>query len=60
MKDYIAWLNGASVARGTLAQVRAKAIEIFKSEGHKETILRITRGSGQYFVSSEVLKGAAR
>ena len=61
MKDYIAWLNGCSVMRGTLKQVRAHAIEIYKSDlwqarnGDKETKLRITRGPRQLFVSSEVL-----
>lgn len=58
MKDYIAWLNGCSVARGTLAQVEAKAREIFATprwqEHHadKPTVLRITRGARQSFVKS--------
>ena len=61
VKDYIAWLNSASVMRGTLTQVRKRAIEIYNTNrwaafnGHKPTILRITRGVRQLFVSSEEL-----
>ena len=58
---YIAWLNGTSVAVGTLTHVRTKAIEIFQSpnwqafEAHKGTILRVSTYGAQKFVSSEVL-----
>jgi hypothetical protein len=58
---YIAWLNGVSVACGTQAEVRAKAIRIFESklwqDRHidKQTVLRITTYGSQRFVSSEVL-----
>ncbi len=60
MKDYVAWLNGTSVASGTLAEVERKAKEIFKSalwqenEGTTAT-LRITRTAKQLFVTSKIL-----
>jgi len=56
MKDYIAWLNGTSVAVGTLTQVENKAREIAATERWKEynlkTTIRITRGARQVFVKS--------
>ena len=61
MSEYVAWLNGCSVAMGKLSQVESKAIEIFNSklwqenEGDKETNLRITRGGRQLFVKSIIL-----
>ena len=61
-KNFIAWLNGVSVACGTLRDVEARAREIFSSvlwqthEGSKgQTVLRITRGSRQSFVKSILL-----
>ena len=64
---YIAWLNGASVARGPLDQVRRAAIAIFNTERWQETVtthgkptvLRITRGARQIEVSSEQLEVTA-
>ena len=59
MSDYIAWLNGASVARGTLAHVERVAREIAATprwlEYNPTTTLRITRGARQLFVKSIVL-----
>lgn len=61
MKTYIAWLNGQSVARGTLPYVttiarRIHATELWReSEGHKGTILRITRGPAQVPVRTIIL-----
>ncbi|SRR5216683_8093907 len=60
---YIAWLNGCSVARGTEADVRAKAIAIFNTPLWQQTVtkhgkpteLRITSGARQTLVSSETL-----
>src|SRR6266849_5851790 len=61
---YIAWLNGCSVARGTEAEVRAAALNIFKTERWqdtvtargKSTVLRITRGARQVQVCEEQLE----
>ncbi len=60
MRDYIAWLNGHSVARGTLSAVESKAREIaatpaFKEFGGNPVVLRITRGARQLFVKSIIL-----
>lgn len=56
MQDYIAWLNGQSVAMGTLREVEEKARVIADSEDwrrwEKKTTLKITRGARQYFVKS--------
>ncbi len=56
MRDYVAWLNGTSVARGTLKEVDAKARRIADSslwkEFHVSTTLKVTRGTRQLFVSS--------
>ena len=66
MNDYIAWLNGTSVQRGTLAQVERVAREIAATPRWKEyhegqpTTLRITRGARQMFVKSIILNGPAR
>ena len=63
MKDYTAWLNGQSVASGTLREVDKKAKAIFLSENWQtfegETTLRITRGARQLFVKSVILKARA-
>lgn len=63
MRDYIAWLNGTSVARGTESQVRDAAKKLAASERWqqtvtgrgRDTVLRITRGPKQLFVSSVIL-----
>ena len=59
MKYYIAWLNGTSVARGTLADVEAKAREIAATPRwrawHATTTLRITRGARQLLVKSIII-----
>ena len=60
MNDYVAWLGGASVARGTLTEVERKAREVFATPLYQEfakaeTTLRITRGTRQLFVKSIVL-----
>ena len=62
MNDYIAWLNGSSVARGTLSAVEAKAREVYATPAFQEyglkngaALLRITRGAKQYFVKSILL-----
>ena len=65
MSDYVAWLNGQSVARGSLATVEAKAREIAATPRYLEwtpgtIILKITRGARQLFVKSIVLKGEDR
>ena len=68
MNEYIAWLNGNSVARGTLTQVEAKAREVFATPHFQEwglkngaAVLRITRGARQMFVKSIILgKGFER
>jgi len=60
---YISWLNGASIARGTEAKVRSKAIMVFNTPlwqetvtAHgKPTIMRITAGARQKLVTSEEL-----
>ena len=60
MKDYVAWLNGQSVATGTVREVQAVAERIFRSdnwqtfEGSQAT-LKITRGARQLFVKSIIL-----
>jgi hypothetical protein len=60
--DYVAWLDGTSVARGSLADVRAKAKAIFESDRWQEhgardgrSVLKITRGARQYFVEAQTL-----
>lgn len=66
MKGYVAWLDGHSVAVGTLSGVEAKARQIFHSENYQRfcgptTTLKITRGPRQLFVKSIVLtKGGCR
>jgi len=59
VRDYTAWLNGHSVATGTLSQVERKAQEVASTPlwimNEKEAILRITRGHKQLFVKSVVL-----
>ena len=60
MNTYIAWLNGVSVAGpGRLADVERKAREVSASENWRRfetrTVMKITRGSRQSFVKSEVL-----
>ncbi len=62
MRDYVAWLNGQSVARGTLSHVDAEARKIAATpayqewEGPKGITLRITRGAEQLFVKSIILR----
>lgn len=61
MMDYIAWLDGHSVARGTLSHCRDKARAVFNSECWRlvetkpHATLRITRGARQSFVESIIL-----
>ena len=59
MNDYVAWINGSSIARGTLAEVERKARAHIASPewqayGLKDggTFMRITRGPRQSFVKS--------
>ena len=65
MKNYVAWLDGQSVATGTLREVQDKAKQIFRSnnwqafEGNQAT-LKITRGPRQLFVKSIILQGSWR
>jgi len=59
-QKYIAWLDGHSVALGSLSYVEARAREIFHSEDYQRfcgptATLRITRGSRQLFVKSVIL-----
>lgn len=53
---YTAWLNGNSVARGSLADVERKAREIANSplwlEWNQHTVMKITRGPKQLFVKA--------
>lgn len=64
--DYVAWIRSEagsgwdSVAVGTLTSVKAKAVEIAKSDHWREwnpgaTTIRITRGARQLFVHSFVV-----
>jgi hypothetical protein len=59
VRDYVAWLNGQSVAVGTLSHVESKAREIASTPlmiaNEKEAVMRITRGARQMFVKSVVL-----
>lgn len=61
MKNYVAWLNGQSVATGTIREVQAKAEQIFQSEKWQtfegpQATLKITRGPRQLFVKSIILR----
>jgi hypothetical protein len=68
-RDYIAWLRvgnapACSVARGSLAEVRAKARAVFETplwqENHDEpTQCRITKGARQSFVESIIWRPIA-
>lgn len=65
MKDYEAWLNGYSVARGTLANVELVARKVYATPNWQEfeaskgpTTLKITRGARQLFVKAIVLPQA--
>lgn len=57
---YMAWLNGASVAVGTMREVEAKAREIAATplwrEWNPTTTLRITSGARQLFCKSIILR----
>ena len=63
MTYYIAWLNGCSVKRDTVDEVKNAAIAIFNSAAWKQTVtdhgkpteLRITKGARQTWVSQEQL-----
>lgn len=56
---YIAWLNGTSVATGSISEVEAKAREIAASDQWQQhnsaTTLKITTYGKQQFVKSVVL-----
>ena len=57
--NYIGWLNGHSVARGTRLQVEQKAREVFETPLYQdwakpETLFKITRGAKQLFVCSYI------
>lgn len=63
MNDYTAWLNGQSVARGTISQVETRAKAIAETENFREfgfidgrATLKITRGARQLFVKSIILE----
>lgn len=63
MEQYIAWLNGFSVARGTLLEVEQKAMEIIASPSYQEfgfrngkTELKITKGSRQIYLKSTMIQ----
>ena len=67
MTDYIAWLNGQPVAKGTMREVELKAREIFSSALWQEfevpkgpTVLKITRGPRQLFAKSVILGGETK
>jgi hypothetical protein len=60
-RKYIAWLDGYSVAVGSLAEVRAKAREIWASELFQKyakdcTVLKVTTYGRQSFVESITLR----
>ena len=57
--NYIGWLGGHSVARGTRREVEDKARKVFETPLYQEwakpeTLFKITRGSRQLFVCSYV------
>lgn len=62
LHSYVAWLDGQSVARGTLADVERLARETFATPRYQEwrhgqpSTLRITRGPRQLFVKSIILQ----
>ena len=61
LQDYTAFLNGTSVAHGTLKHCRDYAREVFASPRWQEwcgpkATLRIVRGARQYLVESVILQ----
>lgn len=60
-RNFVAWLNGCSVAVGSLKDVERRARDVHASalwqehEAPKGTTLRITSGARQAFVKSVVL-----
>jgi hypothetical protein len=63
MTQYIAWLNGTSVQRGTIEECMSVAQAIFDSKAWRDTVtahgrktvLRITKGARQMLVSERVM-----
>jgi hypothetical protein len=60
-QQYIAWMNGTSVKRGTLLECEAHARRIFNTPAWRdthigrETVLRITWGARQTLVSETIM-----